>query len=169
MDSKIINAITCSAAMSVNFVSSIFLCNIIGIKDDKALLPYCLLVSIIYTAMLLSENKKLVLLKWVLSLPFSLLCFYYFFETKYSVRALNWAVKGYGRQSAGGNFAGFIALVIQLILCLTGIIIANIKSTDKIQKYTNKQTIASLVIGFIIMFIVIYLETQFPNNNYIMS
>ena len=55
--------------MSVITVSAIFLAEIIGIANELFRLPYLLVVAVIYAAMLLSESKKQLLLKWVLSLP----------------------------------------------------------------------------------------------------
>ena len=78
-----------------------------------------LVVAVIYAVMLLSENRKTLLLKWVLTLPFSFLCLEYFWQTHYSVRALNWMTEGYGKQSAGGNFAGFLFLVLLFVLCIS--------------------------------------------------
>lgn len=71
MKFKTINTIICSATMSVITVSAIFLAEIIGIANELFRLPYLLVVAVIYAAMLLSESKKQLLLKWVLSLPFS--------------------------------------------------------------------------------------------------
>lgn len=70
MKFKTINTIICSATMSVITVSAIFLSEIIGIANELFRLPYLLVVAVIYAAMLLSESKKQLLLKWVLSLPF---------------------------------------------------------------------------------------------------
>ena len=88
MKFKTINTIICSATMSVITVSAIFLAEIIGIANELFRLPYLLVVAVIYAAMLLSESKKQLLLKWVLSLPFSFFCFEYFWQTHYSIRAL---------------------------------------------------------------------------------
>lgn len=93
MKFKTINTIICSAAMSVVVVSAIFLAEIIRTANDLLLFPYLLVVAAIYAAMLLSENRKTLLLKWVLALPFSFLCFEYFWQTHYSVRALNWMTR----------------------------------------------------------------------------
>ena len=112
MKFKTLNTIICSAAMSAVVVSAIFLAEIIRTANDLLLLPYLLVVAVIYAVMLLSENRKTLLLKWVLTLPFSFLCLEYFWQTHYSVRALNWMTEGYGKQSAGGNFAGFLFLVL---------------------------------------------------------
>ena len=119
MKFKTLNTIICSAAMSAVVVSAIFLAEIIRTANDLLLLPYLLVVAVIYAVMLLSENRKTLLLKWVLTLPFSFLCFEYFWQTHYSVRALNWMTEGYGKQSAGGNFAGFLFLVLLFVLCIS--------------------------------------------------
>lgn len=56
--------------MSAVVVSAIFLAEIIRTANDLLLLPYLLVVAVIYAVMLLSENRKTLLLKWVLTLPF---------------------------------------------------------------------------------------------------
>lgn len=137
MKFKTINTIICSAAMSAVVVSAIFLAEIIRTANDLLLLPYLLFVAVIYAVMLLSENRKTLLLKWVLALPFSFLCFEYFWQTHYSVRALNWMTEGYGKQSAGGNFAGFLFLVLLFVLCAAGMIFAYSRSSEKIGSFAN--------------------------------
>ena len=135
--------------MSVITVSAIFLAEIIGIANELFRLPYLLVVAVIYAAMLLSESKKQLLLKWVLSLPFSFFCFEYFWQTHYSIRALNWIIEGYGTQSAGGNFSGFIVLILLLVLCFAGMIFAYSKSSEKIKRYIKDWKKAKRIIALI--------------------
>jgi len=168
MKLKIANIIICSATMSAVIVSSIFLSEIISVANDLFVLPYLLLIAIIYISMLLSESKKSVLFKCIVSLPFLYLYFNYFWKTNYLIRALNWMISGYGKQSAGGNFAGFVTLIFLLFLCLGGIIFATFKSSEKIKPYTKKQSFAGILILIVIMIVVIYLETLFPSYNDIM-
>lgn len=168
MKLKISNTMICSATMSLVFVSAIFLSEIISIASDLFVLPYLLLVSLIYAAMLLSESKKIVLLKWIVSLPLSYLCFNYFWKTNYSIRALNWMISGYGKQSAGANFAGFLLLIFLLFLCLCGMIFASSKSSEKIKPYTKIQLIAGTMILILIVMVIVYLETLFPSYKDVM-
>lgn len=169
MKLKIANTIICSATMSAVIVSAIFLSEIISIANDLFVLPYLILVAIMYTFMLISESKKCVLCKWGVSLPFSYLCFNYFWKTNYSIRALNYMIPDYGKPSAGGKFAGFITLIFILFLCLVGIIFAIAKSSEKIKSYTKKQSFAGILIFVVIMIVVIYLETLFPSYISVMS
>lgn len=169
MKLKSVNTIMCSATMAVVIVSSIFISEIISIAGNLLLLPYLLLIAVLYAVMLLSESNKRVLLKLVVSLPLSYLCFNYFWKTHYSVRALNWMIPGYGKQSAGGNFAGFAALIFLLFLCLGGIIFAFFKSSEKIKPYTEKQSIAGIIISALVVVIVLYLETLFPSYTAVIS
>ena len=81
MKFKTINTIICSATMSIITVSAIFLSEIIGIANELFRLPYLLVVAVIYAAMLLSESKKQLLLKWVLSLSFSFLANTLFYQS----------------------------------------------------------------------------------------
>ena len=123
MKFKTLNTIICSAAMSAVVVSAIFLAEIIRTANDLLLLPYLLVVAVIYAVMLLSENRKTLLLKWVLTLPFSFLCLEYFWQTHYSVRALNWMTDVYCMLSAVGYFAVFLFIVLLLVHCISAIII----------------------------------------------
>ena len=166
---KAVNIIICSMAMSAVIVSAVFLSEIISIASNLLLLPYLLLVVVLYVAMLLSESNKSVLVKWVVSLPLSYLCFNYFWKTHYSVRALNWVINDYGKQSAGGNFAGFATLVFLLILCLAGIIFAFVKSSEKIKSYIKSQSLTGITMIILIMAIVLYLETLFPSYAVVIS
>ena len=169
MKFKTINTIICSATMSVITVSAIFLSEIIGIANELFRLPYLLVVAVIYAAMLLSESKKQLLLKWVLSLPFSFFCFEYFWQTHYSIRALNWIIEEYGTQSAGGNFSGFIVLILLLVLCFAGMIFAYSKSSEKIKRYTKAQSLVSLLILILVIIVVVSLESFFPSYRDVMS
>ena len=166
MKFKTINTIICSATMSIITVSAIFLSEIIGIANELFRLPYLLVVAV---AMLLSESKKQLLLKWVLSLSFSFFCFEYFWQTHYSIRALNWIIEGYGTQSAGGNFSGFIVLILLLVLCFAGMIFAYSKSSEKIKRYIKVQSLTGIWIFMLMIIVVAYLETQFPAYHDVLS
>ncbi len=167
---KTINTVICSLVMSSVLVSAIFLSEIISISADLWILPYFLAVVSVYSAMLLSENKKILLIKWGISLPLCYLCLNYFWRTNYSTRALNWLIDGYGgNSSAGGGFAGFVRLVFLLCLCLAGIMLAFSKSSDKMVKYTKLQLVSGIVIFILNASVVVYLEKLFPPYKEIMS
>lgn len=152
----------CSATMSTVFVSAIFLSEIISITSDLFVLLYLFLVSLIYATMLLSESKKVALLKWIVSLPLSCLWFCYFWKKNYSIRALNWIISGYGKQSAGANFVGYLSLCFLLFLCLCGMVFAFSKTSEKIKPYTKAQAIAGAIVWILVVVVVVYLETLFP-------
>jgi hypothetical protein len=169
MKLKIVNTIICSATMASVIVSAIFLSEIISISNYLSVFPYLVLVAIIYAIMLLSESKKNILLKWLISLPFSYLCISYFWRTNYSIRALNWMIPGYGKQSAGGNFANFVTIIFLLFLCLGGILFASCMSSVKMKPYIKKQSLVGILIQIVIVIVVIYLETLFPSYNDVMA
>jgi hypothetical protein len=169
MKLKIINTIICSATMASVMVSAIFLSEIISISNYLFVFPYLVLVAVIYAIMLLSESKKNILLKWLLSLPLSYLCINYFWKTNYSIRALNWIIPDYGKSSVGGDFSNFLLLIFLLFLCLLGIISAFCISSAKIKSYIKKQSLVGILIQIIIVIIVIYLETLFPSYNDVMT
>lgn len=169
MPFKMRNTILCSAAMSAVVVSAIFLAEIIRIANIFLLVPYFLVVAVIYTALLLSENRKTLLLKWVLVLPFSFFCFEYFWQTHYSIRALNWMIEDYGKQSAGGNFAGFLFLILLFVLCVAGILFAYSRSSEKIKRYTKAQSLVSLLLLVLVIVVVVTLEAFFPSYPDVLS
>lgn len=169
MPFKMRNTILCSAAMSAVVVSAIFLEELIRIANIFLLVPYFLVVAVIYTALLLSESRKALLLKWVLALPFSFFCFEYFWQTHYSIRALNWMIEGYGKQSAGGNFAGFLFLILLFVLCVAGILFAYSRSSEKIKRYTKAQSLVSLLLLVLVIVVVVALEAFFPSYPDVLS
>ena len=119
--------------------------------------------------LLLSENRKEVLAKWLLSVPLSNLLLQYFWNTNYAVRALNWVYPGYGMQSAGGRFAGSMLLLIQTVLCGIGLIAA----FSRPQKADRKAAAIRLCIGggctLAVIAAVLLLETQFPPYEQVVS
>lgn len=159
---NILRLIFIAFILSVLYVSSIFISEIISYKSICLSYAYITVISVIYGMLLISEEKKYIIIKWILSLPFSCLTIQYFWKTNYSVRALNWVFPDYGASSAGGNFAGFISALFFSVLCLAGIIASfNIKP-DNFKKFSKLQIIIGTVITVIIVSAVILTETQFP-------
>jgi len=126
-------------------------------------------VTALYSIALVSKNKKIWLLKWGASIPFSYFVLQYFWNTHYSIRALNWVFPDYGRDTAGGRFAGSALFMIFSVMCLIcGIItfFIKIKNYDKFRKIQFIVTLSSAVL---IVCTVLILEKQFPSYGYIIS
>ena len=153
--------------LSILFISAIFLSELISYKNDILALAYIVFISLFYGVAMISEDKKSLLLKWGLSIPFSYITIQYFWITHYSVRALNWIFPDYGTQSGGGAFAGFILILLLSVLCLVcGVLSCSVK----VKEYIYFQKIQIVVILVIVLFTVaavLLLERQFPSYQYV--
>lgn len=118
----IILDICLSFELAVMYITTIFLSEIISYRFSMLGFAYMFFISIVYGFAMMSRSKKEALIKWALSLPFSYLVIQFFWRTQFAIRALNWVFPGYGKQSAGGKFAGFIEVCVLSLLCLiTGV------------------------------------------------
>lgn len=155
-----------SLELSILFISAIFLSELISYKNDILALAYIVFISLFYGVAMISEDKKSLLLKWGLSIPFSYITIQYFWITHYSVRALNWIFPAYGKQSAGGAFVGLILILLLSVLCLVcGVLSCFVKVKD----YKSFEKIQIIVISIMVLFIaaaVFILEQQFPSDLY---
>ena len=169
MNQTIGKTVLCSALMSVSFTSAVFLSNIVSVVNPIFAIVYLIIVAAFYAGMLISETGKIIFVKWMLSLPISFVCFQYFWKTHYSIRALNWMLPDYGNQSAGGNFAGSVMLIIQLVLCLFAVFVAvSVKPWDY-RKFEKIQLVSGIVFGIVNVITVVILEMQFPSYQTIMQ
>ena len=169
MKQTIGKTVLCSALMSVSFTSAVFLSNIVSVVNPIFAIVYLIIVAAFYAGMLISETGKIIFVKWMLSLPISFVCFQYFWKTHYSIRALNWMLPDYGNQSAGGNFAGSVMLIIQLVLCLFAVFVAvSVKPWDY-RKFEKIQLVSGIVFGIVNVITVVILEMQFPSYQTIMQ
>lgn len=158
-----IKVILCAVLLSVFFVPTIFLANIISWKTDILEFVFLALMAGLFGTALISESKKVFFLKWILSIPLSYLCLQYFWQTDYAVRSFNW-IFSYTQQSVGGKFAGGFLIVVFCILCFISWIIAlNIKLKPSQWKWFEKiQLCLCSILGVAIVVVVILLEQQFP-------
>lgn len=154
---------------AVFYVSSLFISDIISFKSTILAFIYILVIAFVYGMSLVSEERKSVIIKWLLSIPLSYLVLQYFWKTHYSIRALNWIFPDYGRQTSGGNFAGFILMIFFSVLCLAGGIAALSFKPENYESFEKIQISVSCIFGVIIIFAVIFLERQFPSYAHILS
>lgn len=166
---EILYVLLCSVLLAVFFVPALFLGDLISYKFHILPFIYGGLMAALYALMMKSDKSVRSLAKWGLSLPISYLLLQYFWKTDYAVRSLNWAIKGYGRQSAGGAFAGgfymaaFCAFCVIAVFCICPLKITNHKLFKKIQ------ICAGSVTGLVIVAVTLLLERAFPSYSDIFS
>ena len=148
--------------LAVCYVAAIFLGNLIGYRSDLLMLVYLLCTAAVYGLMMLSRNTLTALCKWLLSLPLAYLCFQYFWETKFALRALNWMIPGYGRQSAGGNFAGLGQLLLLTLLCFAAWLAGLCYQPKNMQKVLRLQRMLGGIWLVGTVAAALWLERQFP-------
>ena len=171
---RIIIDIVLSISISILFVSSVFLSDLISIKHSPLEYVYIILVALLYGFLMVSRNIRHWGLKWVISIPISYLVLQYFWQTEFSIRALNWVLPEYGKRSAGGNFAGFTLLCIQISACfISGIAGIGVEKrlTDRetYEKFEKTQVITGVIVALIIVIVVGMLERSFPSADMLTS
>ena len=168
MNKGFILAVVSAVEISVFYVSTIFIVNIVsGRYNFAAAVIYMVLAAVLYGITLVSRNKKEWLLKFGASLPFSLLCLQYFRLTDYSVRALNWVFPDYGLPSAGGRFASSFLFVIFSVMCLICLMVSLFIRIKDYARFSKIQLVITSVCVILIVSIVLILERQFPSYEYI--
>jgi hypothetical protein len=160
--------------LSVFYVSTIFVSTIISYKSDILSFAYMVLIAVLYSFAFVSQSVKKALAKWAISIPFAYLVIQYFWSTNYSIRALNWVFPDYGKESAGGNFAGFVTLMLFIILCLVGIFVAMLvshtfKNEETYRRFERYQLVISTISVIAIVVSVLLMERQFPSYQHILS
>lgn len=164
----VIEAALGAAQAALLFVPITFLADIISWIDDRLI---CTLLVIIlsasfYGTALVSASKRQFMLKWLLSVPVTIVLWHYFIQTNFSIRSLNWIFPGYGSPSAGGKFASTFLLFLQFGCCFITWGIALAFSRVKGRKCQNcieilQKAVCSIIcIGIVIT--VVVLESVFP-------
>lgn len=160
---RFVYVLLCSAVMSVFYVPTLFLEDIISWKTDKLVFVYIGFMAVLYGAMLISGSKTEFVLKWVFSLPLSFLVLNYFWKTKFAIRSLNWVFPGYGRQSAGGGFAWMVVMFFFTAFCGIALFIALLIEPKKIKVFERIQLCVGVITAVFIVITVIRLEQHFPS------
>lgn len=164
---EILNTVALACSASVFYVTAIFLSEIISIKSTFLALAYIVATGLVYLFAMIGKDKKNVLIKWLISIPVSLLIWWFFIRSEYSLRALNWVIPEYGRRSAGGNFAGLFNLVILSSLCLCGIVGSLFVRPKNYERFRKIQLPVCMILMVMIIAAVFILERQFPSVEYI--
>jgi len=122
--------------------------------------------SLLCFCVLISENKKISLKKWVFSIPFTLIFWFILSATDFSVRLTNTLYPGYGRLTAGCGFALLVDFGIlsisQGIADLLAIGASNIIINQFQRLRFVIQDIVLPSICMIIFLVVLYLEFTMP-------
>ena len=159
---SILKIIWSGTVLSVVFVSSVFLGDVISYKWDGLAWGYIFLAAGLYGVMFWNVSGLNAFLSWLVSLPLSYFVLQYFWKTHYAIRALNWAIPYYGENSAGENFAGSIRLFVFAVLCLVGIGVGmSCKSRDE-ERTERKRLVFGTVAAGVVIFFVLWLESKFP-------
>ena len=114
-----------AACLAIMYVSAAFLLDVVeGKYDLLGVIIFGCFIALIYMFTLISEKRKTVLSKWLLSIPLAVPVWYWFVRNDFAVRALNWVHPGYGRQSGGGAFASVFIGMIFAGMCLAALVIS---------------------------------------------
>ena len=156
--------------IAIIFTANIFIIPLTGNKFNFTIsLVYMVFVAALYGFALVSRNKRALLLKWGVSIPFSFLILQYFRITDYSIRALNWVYPGYGRPSGGGQFANAFMTILFTAMCLISGLISLFICSRTSERFKRIQFIAVLLFSVLTVGAVLMLEMQFPAVNEILS
>ena len=157
---EIVKTVFLALMMALIFVPAVFLTEVISYSSQVMAVIYISIVAGMYGLALVSRNKKIWLIKWGLSVPFSILVFPYFWVTEFSYRALNWAYPGYGQRSAGGKFYGMVLLLSLTGACLIAGLIASFFKLK--ERFGKAQIIVIALVAAATVAAVLVLDQMFP-------
>ena len=155
--------------ISILFLPVHFLNEILSLKTDLVFIPMYavpLLCGVASFIAVYSETVRASVLKFILSVPITVLFWRVQIEMQFSIRALNWVLPGYGKPSAGGNFASFILLCSLAFFVFVGVIFGIIFSREKLTE--RKQKILFLIQNSVVSFICIGIAAGIAILNNIM-
>ena len=154
-----------AACMAVFFTPTLYLSDIIAMKTDSLviLLPYLVVSAWIYGLAVLGKPLRHIWIRWGLSVPLSLGCMVYFWETNFAIRALNWVYPEYGKPSAGSELFLLVVLMVIGFLCISEIVVLMFFCETLHPKIKKWQFPVCLTAMIIIILIVVLLERQFPS------
>jgi len=159
---NLIKLLISGACLAVCYVSGLFLSDVISNKSELLMLLYLLCTAAVYALLMLSKNAKTALLKWLCSLPFAYLCFVFFWHTEFYLRGLNWVSPGYGRPSAGANFAGFMQLMLLTVLCFIAWLAGLCRHPKQMETIARLQRLIGGIWCAGTVAAVLWLESVFP-------
>lgn len=151
------------------FVSSLFLGDVISFKSgDWMPFIYMGLMGVFYFFVLISAKRKMAIFKWLLSIPLSIPIWYWFLKCEFAIRALNWAIPGYGSWSLVSGVTVEILLMFLLGACGIALLVSIIAVPKLPEKIWRLQPVISIVITVAVIAAVLILERQFPSAEEVM-
>lgn len=166
---EIAYVLICSVLLAIFWVPTLFLGDIISYNFDILPFIYFGFMAILYALMLKSNKLIESFVKWGISIPISYWIFKYFWKTNYALRSLNWVIKGYGKQSAGGAFASFFYCSTFCFFCILAVLfIGKLKISDY-KSFQKIQACVGSLIGIVIVVVTFILESMFPSYSSIFS
>ena len=170
MTKERISTIVSAACLAVMYISAAFLLDVVSAKyDTKGVLVFAVLIAFIYMVTLISEKRRTVLAKWLLSVPFVVPVWYWFVRNDFAVRALNWVHPGYGRPSGGGAFASAFMLIVFTSMCLAAFLLSLIFKWKLSSGIKRTQIAVAVLTSVAFAVIVNVLLRSFPTIVEIMS
>lgn len=150
-----------------------FLNAIVLLKTDYVMIPFAVIpvISALFTGLsVYSKSLKQAFAKIFLSIPFTILFWYVQIQIQFSLRALNWIYSGYGKSSAGENFADFIILCSLAFCGFIALVIFTVLSADNLseKKQTvllNLQKYLALPVCIVVIAMIIVLNDIMPMYN----
>lgn len=150
-----------------------FLNVIVSMKTDYVMIPFAVIpiISALFTGLsVYSKSLKQAFVKIILSVPFTVLFWYVQIKIEFSLRALNWIYPGYGKSSAGGNFADFIILCSLAVCGFIAIVIFTVMSAVNISEkkqivLLNLQKYLVLPVCIAVIAVIIVLNNIMPMYN----
>ncbi len=162
--------IVCGAIQTATlFFPVSFLINVLSWKDmDILVFGGMGIAALLYGVALFSRTLGQAMLKWLISLPITVLYWIYFINTHFYVRSLNWVFPDYGQQSAGGSFASSFLLFLLAGLCfltgLTGIVASCVPKKEKVwRRFGIIRHVVAFAACAVVVVTAIALERIFPS------
>lgn len=110
-------------SIAMLFLPSHYLITDLSLKASGLVFPIIILCAAMSFFAVLSETVGQAVLKWVISLPMTFICWIYLVKVRFSIRLLNWTVRDYGEPYAGDSMFFMFMLLIHLaaVGCALGI------------------------------------------------
>lgn len=132
-------------SIAILFLPSHYLITALSLKTSGVAFAVILLCGAMSFFAVLSESVGQAGLKWLISLPITLVFWVYLVETQFSLRILNWTVRDYGKSNAGDSMFFMFMLLTHLgaVGCAlgTGLVISGLSKYIKSEKTLNAVSI----------------------------
>ncbi len=159
--------------IAILFLPVHFLNEIVLLKTDYVMISMIIIpltVALFTGLSVYSQTLKQAFVKIILSIPFTVLFWYVQIKIKFSIRALNWIIPGYGESSAGGNFANFITLCSLAFCEFIALVIFTILSTVNLSEkrqtvLLNLQKYITLPLCILVIAVIVVLNNIMPMYN----